>query len=462
MASLAAAPIAPALVTGGHSFVEHASSAAPSQDDAMQAKLQIGRRAQKSLRCKVAGATALICILLFAAMMLTVVALAPERGGAGAAVQAIAAWLAHLGIAVFLLGMLPDDGRMTRVVPGVTTFFLFGMMALFFSTAPAYAVDAAEGHCDAEDHRSGAYCAALATIYFSFAFTTTAGFAGFLFTVTRREVRRRYELYWLHFKWIMAAFAVLQTSNGVASAAVGDPLGAASYVAIGAANAALSLVAASSTVRARAHGALVRLVDARGAAAAAAGIAALLGDADPDAVLREAKQRLRGVRFSKLSAEMVMARTPDPALYALAEPAAPGGVDAFLSHSWSDDPVQKWQMIKAWCDEFEARHGREPLLWLDKVRACGASPLVAAAVRAPSHCASRVPGVYRPAQHRREPALPAGLPELVRQASRAERPHLHWPPVVRHGALHIRAHGRQQGLRGDPGAAGCVCHQRRL
>ena len=62
MASLAAAPIAPALVTGGHSFVEHASSAAPSQDDAMQAKLQIGRRAQKSLRCKVAGATALICI----------------------------------------------------------------------------------------------------------------------------------------------------------------------------------------------------------------------------------------------------------------------------------------------------------------------------------------------------------------------------------------------------------------
>ena len=41
-----------------------------------------------------------------------------------------------------------------------------------------------------------------------------------------------------------------------------------------------------------------------------------------------------------------------------------GCVDAFISHSWSDDPEAKYQTLRAWALEFNANHGRDPLVWL--------------------------------------------------------------------------------------------------
>jgi hypothetical protein len=55
-----------------------------------------------------------------------------------------------------------------------------------------------------------------------------------------------------------------------------------------------------------------------------------------------------------------------PDSYALSEPAILGEVDAFLSHSWHDDPDAKWLAFQAWRDEFKAAHGgREPTVWFD-------------------------------------------------------------------------------------------------
>ena len=42
---------------------------------------------------------------------------------------------------------------------------------------------------------------------------------------------------------------------------------------------------------------------------------------------------------------------------------------AVLSHSWHDDPEQKWRALQRWSLKFEERHGRTPVLWFDKVPA---------------------------------------------------------------------------------------------
>ena len=38
---------------------------------------------------------------------------------------------------------------------------------------------------------------------------------------------------------------------------------------------------------------------------------------------------------------------------------------AFCSHSWGDSGSLKWFALSEWAASFEAKHGREPLLWLD-------------------------------------------------------------------------------------------------
>ncbi|KAJ1630258.1 hypothetical protein T492DRAFT_93455 [Pavlovales sp. CCMP2436] len=58
---------------------------------------------------------------------------------------------------------------------------------------------------------------------------------------------------------------------------------------------------------------------------------------------------------------------PNPALYQLSKPASMGGVDAFVSHSWTDDPQHKWAALQEWRAQFKAEHQREPRVWLDKV-----------------------------------------------------------------------------------------------
>jgi hypothetical protein len=51
---------------------------------------------------------------------------------------------------------------------------------------------------------------------------------------------------------------------------------------------------------------------------------------------------------------------------AISDFCCPGGhVDAFVSHSWSDDLDAEWASLQTWRAEFKRSHGREPLLWID-------------------------------------------------------------------------------------------------
>lgn len=35
--------------------------------------------------------------------------------------------------------------------------------------------------------------------------------------------------------------------------------------------------------------------------------------------------------------------------------------------SWHDSPNAKWAALSQWAEQFEREHGREPLMWIDKV-----------------------------------------------------------------------------------------------
>merc|ERR1719284_436776 len=53
--------------------------------------------------------------------------------------------------------------------------------------------------------------------------------------------------------------------------------------------------------------------------------------------------------------------------FALSRPVRAGEqIDAFVSHSWSDDAEAKYRQLARFVAEFEAMHGRTPTFWLDR------------------------------------------------------------------------------------------------
>jgi len=105
-----------------------------------------------------------------------------------------------------------------------------------------------------------------------------------------------------------------------------------------------------------------------------AAVASLIGSGAATSVIerrcRDAISSFRGVPWTSLTAgdlaaewdgELEARRQEDHTV-----PAALGEVDAFLSHSWSDDGREKYEVLCGWADAFEAAYGRPPLLWLDR------------------------------------------------------------------------------------------------
>lgn len=89
-------------------------------------------------------------------------------------------------------------------------------------------------------------------------------------------------------------------------------------------------------------------------------------------ILAYALENLRGVHLSQL-----VHRDFDPASATDAGacgsfknqksiPCGFGDIDLFVSHSWRDPPEAKFAQLQAIVSDFRRRHGREPLLWIDK------------------------------------------------------------------------------------------------
>ena len=134
--------------------------------------------------------------------------------------------------------------------------------------------------------------------------------------------------------------------------------------AVGCLSLVLLVLLLSSANRGRFY-AFISKAAVSGQAGRAAGIAALVGKTDAAKTLALARRNFRGIRFTDLSAEHFRSNA-DTGLHAKATRYRLGEIDAFLSHSWHDDPAAKWRVLERWAKEFDARHRRSPSLWLDK------------------------------------------------------------------------------------------------
>ena len=97
----------------------------------------------------------------------------------------------------------------------------------------------------------------------------------------------------------------------------------------------------------------------------AACVASMVGNRRASEVLSISKSAFKVIPYSKLSPADFESNA-DTGLFEKTQHVELGKCDAFISHSWRDDPVEKWARIVAWAKEFEEEHSREPLYWLDK------------------------------------------------------------------------------------------------
>jgi hypothetical protein len=93
------------------------------------------------------------------------------------------------------------------------------------------------------------------------------------------------------------------------------------------------------------------------------------GDGDGSDLIADSAALIRRVPMRHVSLAMLQASPRDPSYdsaqsFALGESCGLGGVDFFVSHSWSDCPKQKFTQLCAVALDFYRKNGREPTFWL--------------------------------------------------------------------------------------------------
>eukprot|EP00913_Durusdinium_trenchii_P032962 g30857.t1 len=102
----------------------------------------------------------------------------------------------------------------------------------------------------------------------------------------------------------------------------------------------------------RLHELLRRYFEATERTAAAAGIASLVGNCAVQEALDQATSRFRVINVDKIQLSDLGSNQPSAELFERSVPASLGSCDAFISHSWSDDPGAKWAALISWRDRF--------------------------------------------------------------------------------------------------------------
>lgn len=99
-------------------------------------------------------------------------------------------------------------------------------------------------------------------------------------------------------------------------------------------------------------------------------VAGLMGEVSADVALTRGRELFCALPFEALTQEDLSSTMTDSAGNHLSGKTVPlelGSCDAFVSHSWHDDPVAKWAALDAWAQAFaRSNRGRLPTLWLDK------------------------------------------------------------------------------------------------
>jgi len=126
------------------------------------------------------------------------------------------------------------------------------------------------------------------------------------------------------------------------------------------------VLALCPSVRNNMQGGLNRLLERESAQRAAAGVAGLVGSCSSSKALALAGQRFRSVRMDLLEQHEMSCNTPNSNLWFRSVIDRLHHCDAFISHSWHDDPQAKWRAMQRWRRVFNMRYGHEPRVWIDK------------------------------------------------------------------------------------------------
>jgi hypothetical protein len=99
----------------------------------------------------------------------------------------------------------------------------------------------------------------------------------------------------------------------------------------------------------------------------AATIAIMVGaDSGFREILSQALGALRCVSRADVTWDEFKENTPNAKCFDKSRPISFKSIDFFISHSWSDDPVAKWDAVQRMRADFKKAHKREPLVWFDK------------------------------------------------------------------------------------------------
>jgi hypothetical protein len=94
-------------------------------------------------------------------------------------------------------------------------------------------------------------------------------------------------------------------------------------------------------------------------------VASCMGTHTSDKVLAMTTERLRRVAWKNLTLEVFTNKVGHEKITGLSEPCGIGDIDFFISHSWSDDPRKKVDVLNKFGAAFYQKHGRMPYAWLD-------------------------------------------------------------------------------------------------
>jgi len=119
----------------------------------------------------------------------------------------------------------------------------------------------------------------------------------------------------------------------------------------------------SARLRLRVHAWLSAIGDG---VSAAAGVAALMGNVSPQKAIVDGRRRLRAISCALLEPGVFESAAPSIYWQSKSVPAELDSIDAFVSHSWHDDPMDTWTSLQEWRADFVALKGREPRVWLDR------------------------------------------------------------------------------------------------
>jgi len=97
----------------------------------------------------------------------------------------------------------------------------------------------------------------------------------------------------------------------------------------------------------------------------AASIASLVGNRSTRQALALAKKTFRAIAMDSLSQSDFLTNK-DTGLFQKTEIAKLGECDSFISHSWSDDPYEKWAKLTEFNEDFKLDYGKNAKVWLDK------------------------------------------------------------------------------------------------